>query len=493
MFLFNVKLIFFQHLLPKERQEEYMRLKKIIDEKEKQKLQQPQKYLGNKQKCKEALSVSTNHKKLNSLAIKSTDRNIKQTCLSPSSPEGKSVNTSRDNPNVCIPKERTRNEKQDEGGALLVTQVSQRDSTNMRCHNKPSMVQLPMKEKITFMSKVENYLKKCLETSDESPQNFHDRFNKTKLIKECNTELSNDVDMSICKQNFQDVGNCVKTPEKIVPQHFEINNGLINNECKKKTEEKDALNDSYQMKSKLTNLKELNMLSIVPLNKFVVETGGEGSVTNTSKNCQNIESDVTNLSSLLHDVERKNLKSTIPDEAFAQGVLTRASETLHRLSKGCLSNSLMNLESDVGLPDLNISTIESLQDSSNLSKQQVKAINKIIPLSLVSSEHYHDTISSQTSSNCSIENLSTSVRSENLDKELVGKEMSPSKVSSNPCRRLSNSADKELVSLEKNATHMSMESIADSKLEPLFPNVISNNSSDSDLLFSKQEELLCER
>lgn len=478
--------------MPKERQEEYMRLKKIIDEKEKQKLQQPQKYLGNKQKCKEELSVSTNHKKLNSLEITSKDRNIKQTCLSPSSPEGKSVNISRDNPNVCIPKERTHNEKQDEGEALLVTQVSQRDSTNMRCHNKPSMVQLPIKEKITFMSKVENYLKKCLETSDESPQRFHDRFKKTKLIKECNTELSNDVDMSICKQNFQDIGNCVKTPDKIVPQHFEINNGLINNECKKKTKEKDA--DSYQMKSKLTNLKELNMLSIVPLNKLVVETGGEGSVCeNTSTNCQNIESDVTNLSSLLHDVERINLKSTLPDEAYAQGVLTRASETLHCLSKGCLSNSLKNLESDVGLPDLNISTIESLQDSSNCSKQQGKAINKIIPLSLVSSEHYHDTISFQTSSKCSIENLSTSVRSESLDKELVGKEMSSSKVSSNPCRRLSNSADTELVSLEKNATHMSMESIADSKLEPLFPNVISNNSSDSDLLFSKQEELLCER
>lgn len=475
-----------------------MRLKKIIDEKEKQKQQQPQKHLGNKQKGKETLSVSTNQKKLNSLTITSKDKNIKQICLTSSSPDGKSVKITRDNPNVCIPKERICNEKEDEGGELA-TQVSQRDSTNIRCHNKPSIVQLPLKEKITFISKVENYLKKCLETNEESHQCFVDKFNKTKLIKECNTELSNDVGTPICKQHFQDVGNCIKTPDEIVPQHFVKSSSLTNNECMKKAKEKadQKSNDSDQMNSKLITLKELNVLSIVPLNKFVVEQVVEGSVCeNTNKNCQNIESDVTNLSSSLHDVEWINLKSSIPDKVHAQGVQIKASEALHRLSKGCLPNSQKNLENYVGLPELNISTPESLQDSSNCSEQQGKAINKCIPQSLASSEHCHDTISFQTSSNCSIiKNVSTSVRNDSLDKELE-KEMSSSKVSSNLCRKLTNSADKEFMFLESNAKHINIESIADTKLQPLLPHVVSNNpnnSTDADLLFSKQEELLCER
>lgn len=486
-------MIFFQHLLPKEKQEEYMRLKKIIDEKEKQKQKQPQKYFESKQKCKEALSVSTNHKKRNTLTITSKDRNITQTCLTPSSPEGKFVKISRDNPNVCIPNERICNEKEDKGGALA-TQLSRRDSTNIRCLNKPSMVVLPMKEKLTFMSKVENYLKKCLEASDESPQCFDDNFNKTKLIKECNTELSNDVGMSICKQHFPDVGNCVKTPNKIVPQHLEINNGLINNECLPCNEADQKSSDSDQIKSKLITLKESNMLSIVPLNQLVVEKVTAGNFCeNKSENCQNIESDVTNVSSSLHDFDRIQSKSTIPDKAYAQGVLTKASETLNLLSKGCLTNSQNILKNDVGLPGLNISTTGSLQDSSNCNKQQGKAINKSNPLSLVSIEHNHDTLSFQTSSNCSsIENVCTSVRNDSLDQELVEMEMASSEDSRNPCRRLSNSAEKELISLENSATHMSMERIEDSKLH-LFPHVISNNSTDSDLLFSKQEELLCER
>lgn len=473
-------MIFFQHLLPKEKQEEYMRLKKIIDEKEKQKQQQPQKYFESKQKCKEALSVSTNHKKLNNLTITSKDRNITQTFLSPSSPEGKFVKISRDNPNVCIPNKRICNEKEDKGGALA-TQLSKRDSTNIRRLNKPSMVILPMKEKLTFMSKVENYLKKCLEASDESPQCLDDKFNKTKFIKECNTELSNDVGMSVCKQQFPDVGNCVKTPDKIVPQHLEINNSLINNECQKKTEEKadQKSSDSDQIKSKLITLKESNMLSIIPLNQLVVEKITEGNICeNKSENCQNIESDVTNVSSSLHDFDRIQSKSTIPDKAYAQGVLTKASETLNCLSKGCLANSQNILKNDVGLPGLNISTTGSLQDSSNCNKQQGKAINKSNPLSLVSIEHNLDTLSFQPSSNWSpIENVCTSMRNDSLDKELVEKEMASSE---------------ELISLENSAPHMSMESIEDSKLH-LFPHVIPNNSTDSDLLFSKQEELLCER
>lgn len=488
-------MIFFQHLLPKEKQEEYMRLKKIIDEKEKQKQQQPQKYFESKQKCKEALSVSTNQKKLNTLIITSKDRNITQTCLSTSSPGGKFVKISRDNPNVCIPNERICNEKEDKGGALA-TQLSKRDSTNIRRLNKPSMVILPMKEKLTFMSKVENYLKKCLEASNESPQCLDDKFNKTKLIKECNTELSNVVGMSICKQHFPDVGNRVKTPDKIGPQHLEINNGLINNECQKKTEEKadQKSSDSDQIKSKMITLKESNTLSIIPLNQLVVEKVTEGNICeNKSENCQNIESDVTNVSSSLHDFDRIQSKSTIPDKAYAQGVLTKASETLNRLSKSCLANSQNILKNDVGLPGLNISITGSLQDSSNCNKQQGKAINKNNPLSLMSIEHNHDTLSFQTSSNCSsIENVCTSMRNDSLDHELVEKEMDSSEGSPNPCRRLSNSAEKELISLENSAPHMSMESIEDSKLH-LFPHVIPNNSTDSDLLFSKQEELLCER
>lgn len=496
VYLFNIKLIFFQHLLPKEKQEEYMRLKKIIDEKEKQKQQQPQKYFESKQKCKEALSVSTNHKKLNTLTITSKDRNITQTCLSPSSPEGKFVRISRDNLNVCIPNKRICNEKEGKGGALA-TQLSQRDSTNINQGlNKPSMVILPMKEKLTFMSKVENYLKKCLEACDESPQCLDDKFNKTKLIKECNTELSNDIGMSICNQHFPDVGNCVKTPDKIGPQHLEINNGLINNECQKKTEEKadQKSSDSDQIKSMLITLKESNMLSIIPLNQLVVENVTEGNICeNKSENCQNIESDVTNVSSSLHDFDRIQSKSTIPDKAYAQGVLTEASETLNHLSKGCLANSQNILKNNVGLPGLNISTTGSLQDSSNCNKLQGKAINKSNPLSLMSIEHNHDTLSFQTSSNCSsIENVCTSMRNDSLDQELVEKEMASSEGSPNPCRRLSNSAEKELISLENSAPHMSMESIEDSKLH-LFPHVIPNNSTDSDLLFSKQEELLCER
>lgn len=484
-------MIFFQHLLPKEKQEEYMRLKKIIDEKEKKKQQQPQKYFESKQKCKEALSVSTNHKKLNTLTITSKDRNITQTCLSPSSPEGKFVKISRYNPNVCIPNKRLLNEKEDKGGALA-TQLSKRDSTNIRCLNKPSMVILPMKEKLTFMSKVENYLKKCLEASDEGPQCLDDKFNKTKLIKECNTELSNDVGMSTCKQHFPDVGNCVKTPDKIVPQHLEINNGLINNECQKKIEEKadQKSSDSDQIKSKLITLKESNMLSIIPLNQFVVEKVTEGNICeNKSENCQHIESDVTNVGSSLHDFDRIQSKSTIPDKAYAQG----ACETLNRLSEGCLANSQNILKNDVGLPGLSISTTGSLQDSSNCNKQQSNTINKSNPLSLVSIEHNQDTLSFQTSSNCSsIENVCTSMRNYSLDQELVEKEMASSEGSPNPCRRLSNSAEKELISLENSAPHLSMESIEDSKLH-LFPHVIPNNSTDSDLLFSKQEELLCER
>lgn len=481
-------MIFFQHLLPKEKQEEYMRLKKIIDEKEKQKQQQPQKYFESKQ---EALSVSNNHKKLNNLTITSKDRNITQTFLFPSSPEGKFIKISRDNPNVCIPNKRICNEKEDKGGALA-TQLSKRDSTNIRRLNKPSMVILPTKEKLTFMSKVENYLKKCLEASDESPQCLDSKFNKTKLIKECNTELSNDIGMSICKQQFPDVGNCVKTPDKIVPQHLEINNSLSNNECQKKTEEKadQKSSDSDQIKSKLITLKESNMLSIIPLNQLVVEKVTEG---NICENCQNIEADVTNVSSSLHDFDRIRSKSTIPDKAYAQGVLTKASGTLNCLSKGCLANSQNILKNDVGLPGLNISTTGSLQDSSNCNKQQGKAINKSNPLSLVSIEHNLDTLSFQPSSNCSpIENVCTSMRNDSLDQELVEKEMASSEGSPNPCRRLSNSAEKELISLGNSAPHMSMESIEDSKLH-LFPHVIPNNSTDSDLLFSKQEELLCER
>lgn len=487
-------MIFFQHLLPKEKQEEYMRLKKIIDEKEKQKQQQPQKYFESKQKCKEALSVSTNHKKLNNLTITSKDRNITQTFLSPSSPEGRFVKISRDNPNVCIPNKRICNEKEDKGGALT-TQLSKRDSTNIRL-NKPSMVILPTKEKLTFMSKVENYLKKCLEASDESPQCLDDKFNKTKFIKECNTELSNDVGMSVFKQQLPDVGNCVKTPDKIVPQHLEINNSLINNECQKKTEEKadQKSSDSDQIKSTLITLKESNMLSIIPLNQLVVEKVTERNICeNKSENCQNIESDVTNVSSSLHDFDRIQSKSTIPDKACAQGVLTKASETLNCFSKGCLAISQNILKNDVGLPGLNISTTGSLQDSSNCIKQQGKAINKSNPLSLVSIEHNLDTLSFQPSSNCAPkEKVYTSMRNDSLDQELVEKEMAFSEGSPNPCRRLSNSAEKELISLENSAPHMSMESIEDSKLH-LLPHVIPNNSTDSDLLFSKQEELLCER
>lgn len=477
VFLFIVKLIFFQHLLPKERQEEYMRLKKIIDEKEKQKQQQPQKYLGNKLKSKETLSVSTNHKIINNSTIPSKDRNIKQTWPSSSSSECKSVNITRDNPNVCIPKESICNEKEDEGGALV--KQSQRDITNIKCHTKPSMVQFPLREKTTFMSKVENYLKKCLETSDKS--------NKTKLIKEYQTELSNDVGMLKCKETLLDVGNCVKTPEKIVSQHFEINNGL--NECKKQTNKKtdQKSNDIDKMESNLVNLKDSNKLNIAPLTKFVAENLCE----NIGKNCQSIEPGVTNLSSSLHHVERINSTSSSTDKAHVEGVLTKASETLQSLGKG-LAGSQKILENDVG-----ISTTESLQDSPTCSKQHDKSINKSIPLSLESSEHYHDTINFQTSSNyLSIENLSISVRNDSLDKELLGNEMTSSEVSSNNCRRLSNSADKEFISSENNATHMSMESITDSKLEPLIPHLISNNpsnSTDSDLLFSKQEELLCER
>lgn len=472
-----------------------MRLKKIIDEKEKKKQQQPLKYFESKQKCKEALSVSTNHKKLNTLTITSKNRNITQTCLSPSSPEGKFVKISRYNPNVCIPNERLFNEKEDKGGALA-TQLSKRDSTNIRRLNKPSMVVLPMKEKLTFMSKVENYLKKCLEANDESPQCLDDKFNKTKFIKECNTELSNDVGMSICKQHFPDVGNCVETPDKIVPLHLEINNGLINNECQKKTEEKadQKSSDSDQIKCKLITLKESNMLSILPLNQLVVEKVTEENICeNKSENCQNIESDVTNVSSSLHDFDRIQSKNTIPDKAYAQGVLTKASETLNCLSECCLGNSQNISKNDVGLPGLNISTTGSLQDSSNCNKQQGKTINKSNPLSLMLMEHNHDTLSFQTSSNCSsIENVCTSMRNDSLDQELVEKEMAFSEGSPNPCRRLSNSAEKELISLENSAPHMSMESIEDSKLH-LFPHVIPNNSTDSDLLFSKQEELLCER
>lgn len=429
-----------------------MRLKKIIDEKEKQK-QQSQKCLGNRQKYKETSSSSTNQlKKPNCETPK--DRNTQQTCLSSSGPEGKSVMllVTRDNPSCCspTPKEKICYQKED---GVLTKQVNQRD-----CPNNTSMLQLPQNEKNAFVSKVENYLKKCLEkTKDKCNEKRHGcvdgQVSKTMLSKECNTEQSTNGNViPVYIQNIPGIlGDCKETSGEMAPQHVEVNQGLINNECKDNaTEETDQKsNDTDRIKNKLMKLTES---SSVALSKCVVEEVGAITVNEfTSDSCEKMEHGVTSLSSSLHeDIEGISSKNSIPDKVNAQEPLTKKpSETVLRLSEDCLVNS----------------------DCSNL---QGKTVATSSPLCLeLSKKQYQDNISVEMSLNTSCtENVTTSVENVSLNQEFVENEISSS----------------EMISIEKGKTK---------GLQSPSVHVISNKpikySSDADLLFSKQEELLSER